>query len=325
MSDLYVKPSTQFDTVLVGAPTGLAGTVGVQVLDGDTDTVVTARTTAGIIESPSGSGSYVTTLTSPADAGGYRIVWDSGVISPSTVAVDRLQVTATGMPDAGNSGPYLMTLDEFKARIGTPLTDTRKDVLYSLSLAAASAVILSYTDRDFGVAETTETREFEYDGSGYMDIDDAVDITAVAFTVPGGQDITLDPLQWSGQPHRSRRTPVYTQLILPTFGQHYFGSSPAMGFTRNLDLLAREGRLPGSIPSTVKVTGTFGWPEVPEDVKLAVVWTVQDWLAAPKAANLTAESIEGFSRAWGRIGGQESRAIPSRALDILAQYERISI
>jgi hypothetical protein len=219
----------------------------------------------------------------------------------------------------------LLTLDEFKTRIGTSLSDTRKDVLYTASLAAASAVILNYTDRDFGVAETTETRVFEYDGSGYMDIDDAVDITAVAFTVPGSEDINLDTLQWSGQPFRSRRTPVYTQIILPTFGAHYHGMSPQMGFTRNLDLLAREGRLPGSIPSTVKVTGTFGWPEVPEDVKLAVVWTIQDWLAAPKAANLTAESIEGFSRAWGRIGGQESRAIPSRALDILAQYDRVTV
>lgn len=325
MSDLYVKPATLFDTVLVGAPTGLAGTVGVQILEGDSDTVVFMRTTLGIIESPAGSGSYVTTLTSPANAGDYRIVWDSGTISPSTVAVDRLTVTSTGMPAVGTAGPYLLTLDEFKERIGTPLSDTRKDALYTSSLSAASSVILNYTDRDFGVAEATETRTFEYDGSGYLDIDDAVDITAVAFTVRGSDDIALDTLQWSPQPQRSARTPVYTGLILPTYGEHFMGASPAMGFTRNLDLLAREGRLPGSIPGSVKVTGTFGWPVVPEDVKLAVVWTIQDWLAAPKASNLTAESIEGFSRAWGRIGGQESRAIPSRALDILAQYDRIYI
>lgn len=323
MSDLYVKPTTQFDTVLVGAPTGLVGTVGVQLLDGDTDTVVTVRKTTGIIESPAGSGSYVTTLISPDDPGVYRIVWDSGTISPSTVAVDRLQVTATGMPETGDTGPYLITLDEFKIRNGTPLTDTRKDALYTSAIIGASQVILNFSDRDFGVTEVTETRSFEYDGSGYLDIDDAVDITAVSFTVPNSPDIALDPLQWTGQPFRSLRSPVYTGIVLPTFGPQYHGMSPQMGFTRNLDLLAREGRLPGSIPSVVKVTGTFGWPSVPEDVKLATVWTIQDWLAAPKAANLTAESIEGFSRAWGRIGGQESRAIPSRALDILAQYDRI--
>jgi hypothetical protein len=40
--------------------------------------------------------------------------------------------------------------------------------------------------------------------------------------------------------------------------------------------------------------------------------------------NLTAESIEGFSRSWAR-GGSGSvvpLAIPSRARDILAQYQR---
>ena len=70
-----------------GFASGLTGTIGVQVINKKTGAVAIARTTSGISENPSGSGCYIATVTAPVK-GWYQIVWDSGSISPSTVATD---------------------------------------------------------------------------------------------------------------------------------------------------------------------------------------------------------------------------------------------
>jgi hypothetical protein len=95
-----------------------------------------------------------------------------------------------------------------------------------------------------------------------------------------------------------------------------------MGFLYNIDVMAAEGRYP-SASTVARVTGTFGWPEVPGDVKLAAVWTIQDWISKPKGDNQTSEAISGYSRSWGRSGELPTAlAIPNRARDILAQYQK---
>jgi hypothetical protein len=94
-----------------------------------------------------------------------------------------------------------------------------------------------------------------------------------------------------------------------------------MGFKRNLDVFAREGGL-GRVPSTAIVTGTWGWPTIPEDVKLAAFWTMQDWVTKPSGDNLTSEAIAGYARSWRQTGGAPSIAIPNKARDLLARYQK---
>lgn len=217
--------------------------------------------------------------------------------------------------------PDLISLAELRTALGIDPTDTRRDEQYTQAITFATRAIRNYTDRDFATAQVTEERTFEYDGSGYLDIDDAQTITAVSLTTYGFPDTSLTGDQWVAMPQKRDDSPVFYYLIMPGGVR---AGSPEMGFTRNLDIAYMEGRLP-TMPRLVKVTGTWGWPEVPEDVKQAAIWTVQDWTSKATPAGgeaLTAEAIEGFSRSWGNRAGSatQSLAIPNRARDLLIQY-----
>ena len=89
---MIVAPSTTFTAILEGAATGLVGTAGVQIIDGQTNAVVVARISSGIAESPVNSGVYEVQLTSPSMLGEYLIVWDDGGSSPSDYATESLTV-----------------------------------------------------------------------------------------------------------------------------------------------------------------------------------------------------------------------------------------
>jgi hypothetical protein len=79
-----------------------------------------------------------------------------------------------------------------------------------------------------------------------------------------------------------------------------------------------------AFPSTVKVTGSWGWTTVPSDVKLATKWTIEDWISRPSGEGVTAEAIESYSRSFaGRTGEMLALAIPNRARDLLAHYAKV--
>lgn len=88
---IYARPGQPFEATTNGAPTGLTGTIGVRVIDQPVGTVMTPRTTAGIIEAPAGSGIYSVALTAPNTEGTYLVVWDTGGATP-TYASEELQV-----------------------------------------------------------------------------------------------------------------------------------------------------------------------------------------------------------------------------------------
>lgn len=215
----------------------------------------------------------------------------------------------------------LMTLGEVKERLNIKPGDARYDEELEGAIAAASAAILTYTGRDFASAVVTEERQFEYDGSGYLEIDDATEITAVSIQQGqfGATPVASD--FWSPKPFRRSDSPVYTYIELPG-GVGMYGS-PEMGFKRNMDVLAREGRWP--VPQAVAIVdGTWGWPEVPEDIKQAALWTIEEFRAAnAKSERLTSESIDGYARAWNRQ--MISKAIPNRAADLLEGYIRWTV
>jgi hypothetical protein len=89
---LTVNPSSTFTAILENAGSGLAGTVGVRIINAQTEAVALARTTIGIAEAVSGSGVYEVQLTAPAALGEYVIVWDDGGTSPADFASESLTV-----------------------------------------------------------------------------------------------------------------------------------------------------------------------------------------------------------------------------------------
>lgn len=218
----------------------------------------------------------------------------------------------------------LLTLAEYKALEGIPAANTSKDAQITALLPAVSAAIRNYTERDFGAVLVTEIREFQYDGSGYLDIDDTANIYTVSAAAPNTPDVELSDTVWLAQPPLRDDSPVYSYLWLP---QLVFGS-PEMGFEWNLDLFVADGRLWGW-PQTIKIDAEWGWPVVPSDVKLATSWTIAAWLSNPDSGGdaLTSESIESYSRSWGvnTAIGASQLALPSTAIDLLYRYTKVHV
>lgn len=224
-------------------------------------------------------------------------------------------------PTPEASSLVLMTLEDLKIALNIPASETDDDDAYTSALINASRAIINYTERDFGSDSVTETRNYQYDGCGVLDIDDATAVAAVVLSYPNSPDLTLDATQWYAQPQITARNPVFTYLVLQDYGR---GSSPEMGFRQNIDVLYREGRWGSFAPPIVKVTGTYGWPVVPDDVLQALVWTVAAFKDNPSPWITTSESIENYSRSFSRAHTVEV-AIPDRAKDILSFYQRVVV
>lgn len=206
----------------------------------------------------------------------------------------------------------LITRTEYVTGIGEAVGDVTVPQAAQIDQAITfvSDFLRDYLDRRIGIDTVTETRTYEYDGSGYLDIDDAVDITSVAFS-HGTIDTPLDGTQWRAQPSGAD---IFTYLVLPTEAG---GFSPEMGFERNLDVVWREGRFL-SLPSLVKVTATFGWPDVPGPVKQATILTVQSFIS--EDPEFQGETTFGYS--YNRRQQQVQSAISDRAKDLLEPYVR---
>lgn len=209
----------------------------------------------------------------------------------------------------------LIDLADYKALAGIDPTNNTDDVRIEALLPAASRAVLKYVDRSFEAAGVPSSRDFQYDGSGFLDIDDCTAITAVS-TDAGytGQTYTLDTTEWVALPHREESTddPYYYMVL----NSGRLPASREMGFLRNLDTLPQNSP---TLP-LVTVTATWGWPEVPDDVKLAVAWTIEEIIKNPEGPQ--SEAIEGWSRSWGAGGSSRLLGIPNRARDLLANYQR---
>lgn len=98
---IYAGPGSDVRAIFNGFPSGLTGTAQVRVLD-DAGDVQVAATTAGIEESPAGSGVYFVTVTAPSNAGLYAILFDigDGTLTPDDFAVEELKVTSTAAGDS---------------------------------------------------------------------------------------------------------------------------------------------------------------------------------------------------------------------------------
>lgn len=319
---MYAQPDTTVTAILEG-PTGLVGTLGVRIENPD-GTTHTARTTAGIVEVEAGSGVYVkANLTAPDTVGTYIILWDTGGGSP-VFSTEELVVTHT-LPASALPTSGIIDLAEYKTLMGVQPADTRKDTQITALLPAAAKAVRTYTGRNFEIASGPATeREFQYDESGMLDIDDCTNITAIETDAGvANASYSLDSAQWTAMPQDD--SDVFYYVVI--HGGPYFGLSPEMGFERNLDqypYLAYKSPL-------VRVTAQWGWASIPDDVKLATAFTVQEFLgstggASGKTEGLTSEGIEGWNRAWGaRGGGVQALAIPNRARDLLVNYQRIFV
>lgn len=87
---MNVSAGATFEAVATGFDAGLVGAIGVRI--NNAGGTITARTTSGIAEYPSGSGIYYVSLTAPSTPGQYTILWDNGSVTPGNVAVEDMFV-----------------------------------------------------------------------------------------------------------------------------------------------------------------------------------------------------------------------------------------
>lgn len=212
----------------------------------------------------------------------------------------------------------LLTLNEYKSLVGLDPTDTRDDTQIKALLAPASRAVRTFTGRPFELSGSTATaRSYQYDGSGFIDIDDCTEVVSISTDtgMPGlSYDLSSD--EWTAMPQDD--SDVFYYLLVHS--GPFLGGSPEMGFKSNMDTLGIRPKAP-----LLEVTANWGWVEIPEDVKLAAALTLKG-LVGPgiRDESLTAQSIEGYSQSYGgRAGAMTSLAIPNRARDLLVGYQRI--
>jgi hypothetical protein len=214
----------------------------------------------------------------------------------------------------------IITLSEYKSLMGVQSGDTRDDPQITALLSPVSRAVRAYAGRSFVLADPTPSvRTFLYDGSGFLDLDDCSSVTLVTTDAGvAGQTFSLDTTQYTVMPQDDSE--VFYYLVV---NGGPFGISPEMGFRYNLDTIGLKPKDP-----MISVTATWGWPEIPDDVKLATAMTINEFMGseAGNSEGLSSEAIAGWSRSWGgRSSGYMALAIPNRARDLLSNYQRMFV
>jgi hypothetical protein len=241
-----VAPSTSFEAV-AEFNSGLTGTIGVRIRDNQgADTL--ARTTAGIAADITigGRSLYRVTLTSPAAAGQYTLIWDD----TTTLLTEELVVTRAVAPSL-TTAPYYLTPDELKdtrSLIGQSFADNQID----LAIATACRAIDEITERPDGYYPTVDTRVFTADWySPKLCVGDLVSVTQLDVDADNdgsyetawteGTEYTLEPLSAS-YANRPYREVVLRGYPYPIYRFPFW-------------------------PRAVRIAGTFGWATTPPQIK----------------------------------------------------------
>lgn len=252
---ITVAPGATFEAVAQGFPTGLAGTIGVRILDNAGGTTL-ARTTAGISEIVASSGIYAVSLTAPTAIGFYSIVWDDGSISgPSDVASEDLFVSYSASTAVVASNAYVAVADLKETLSLTGETYADNDITAAINAASRAIDGVCSGDKSlrrrfYADADANQVRYYRPIDTKLVRIDDLITLTTLQ-TDDGGDgtfedtwtvnvDFTLEPINAAadGRPYELIRAhPNGNYLFQPDF------------------------------PRTVKVTGKFGWPAIPDPIR----------------------------------------------------------
>lgn len=194
------------------------------------------------------------------------------------------------------SAPGLCTLNDVQvARRGMPSV---LDELVEALIRRASAACRTYCKgREFAIVDIETVRYFPIDG-GIVWIGDlaAVPSEVEALDAYGATVATFDPTEGTGDlvyypRNRTTRDPIR-----------------AFGF--------RPPTRPAGVE--IAVTGTWGHPVIPEDVREACVTAVVEWLKTDQA--LTVPSPEQFEP-----GAPPERGLPLKARDLLRPFRDVMV
>jgi hypothetical protein len=189
----------------------------------------------------------------------------------------------------------LTTVAAVRAFLQKQTIDVAQDAVIATFITAASVEIMRQYSREFAPATTAVSREFEYEGGGFLSFGayDLRALTAVLIDVDETPSTTLVATEYRLFP-RPARDGVYTALRLAPY---IFGSRTRW-----------QQRL-------VRVTGDWGFASVPQPVEQACVATVATWLR---------RDVQAFSSTFNIDEGRVERpeALPAQAVRLLDPYRR---
>lgn len=182
----------------------------------------------------------------------------------------------------------LTDLESVRALLQAHERDTDDDAMIGTLITAASRQILNHTGREFVLTADAEAREFVSSGQ-ILDLNpyDARTVTLVRDVTYPASPTTITTYKLRPKPSKHG---VYTWLEVP-------------GLCAD-----RE----------IEITGTWGFPSVPEDVKHWCGITVLMWIRGDVAAFSTTFEIEA-----GRL--QRPEALPSAVRSALKDYRRRAV
>lgn len=267
---IYAAPGGTLEASLTWPLSGLAGTIGVRIIDTPSGSTILARTTSGIVENPAGSGLYYFSGTAPTIAGSYSVIWDDGSVAPGHTATDDLIVTYSA-PGVLPSGPYLCSLADVKLALQFESDSTQKDAEITALLPTATRILEAYAQRNFTSPTAGGTIKRLVFRGGFLSLPDLQ--AGAAYSITRVIDATL----------LVEETDYFLEPVGASDGIYTYASTnvtPVGPFlNQSLSAINRKSRR-----ILVDVSGTWGFPAVPELAKRAAVAAIGAWVSKGVAA-----------------------------------------
>lgn len=187
----------------------------------------------------------------------------------------------------------LITLDDARAFLQKQSGQGATDEVLSDLISRASRVIQRHIELEVAPATTSTARSFDWDGTMRLSLAPYVARTVTAVSLDGE---SLDSSGWRLMPNPARDGVYYTL---------------------HFDYTAVPVTTSYFPTRTASVTGTWGFSEVPEELKQATCETVAAWYRG-RVAGFTAQFEDSGEQATGR--GPE--ALPLGAYRILEAWRR---
>jgi hypothetical protein len=189
----------------------------------------------------------------------------------------------------------LTTVAAVRAFLQKQTVDVNQDAVVASMITAASVEIMRVTSREFAPATDGASRDFEYEGGGFLSFGsyDLRTLTSVLIDVDESPATTLVSTEYRLFPQPARDG-VFTALRLAPY------------------ILSSRTRWQQRL---VRVTGDWGFESVPEPVENACIVTVATWLR---------RDVQAFSSTFNIDEGRVERpeALPEQAVRMLAPYRR---
>jgi hypothetical protein len=167
------------------------------------------------------------------------------------------------------SNQALTTIEKVNAVGGRDGDDKSQDQAKIVFIEAASRMASDYCNREFRPAtDETGTRRFAFTGAGFVSFGrfdlQAGQTTTISVDADTANPIALTADQYQLSPVHAPHG-VYTYLRTNTafYPLRYPALSQAIPFTGPVSGL-------GGLPRTIDVTGTWGWPTIPDHVDTAI-------------------------------------------------------